>query len=557
MNPDRRTLLMASLGTLAGGVGAAGAAGDTPHARFTAFIYRGQDAVFDTPLPAGHFRNPILTGFQPDPTLCRVGDDYYLVTSSFSYLPGLPVHHSRDLVNWRLIGHAVTAPGALRYAGLHVSRGLFAPALSFNDGRFYILCTMVGGGGNFVITETDPAGPWGEPTFLPFEGIDPSLFFDEVNGSAWIVNSGAPEGTPRYDGHRAIWLQRFDPKTLTMTGPRRVLVDGGADPSTKPVWIEGPHLFRRDGWLYLCAAEGGTSIDHRQVIFRSRSPQERFEPWSGNPILTQRDLDGSVDGAITCTGHAQMVIGPDGRWWASFLACRPQSGSGGRFWLTGRETFLLPVTWTADGWPVVLPRGQRVPMSLPAPNSARMLASELKGNFEWRDDFRGSALNPQWLALRGDGGARLIDGALELPARRDRLEGLGQPAFLCRRVQHGRFDAELTLPAPAPGVAAGLCLFQSEKQHLLLSLRAGSVRLEACEAGMVRGVAEAKVAAGADTFTLRLRCDGLRVKAEWAQGGAAAQVLGEPLPAELVSVQAAGGGIHFTGAVIGPCAFAA
>lgn len=539
-----------------GGVAGAAAAADATHARFSAFTYRGHDAVFDGPLPAGHFRNPILTGFQPDPTLCRVGDDYYLVTSSFSYLPGLPVHHSRDLVNWRLIGHAITKPGPLRYAGLRVSRGLFAPALSFHKGRFYLVCTMVDGGGNFVITATNPAGPWSEPVFLPFEGIDPSIFFDETDGSAWMLNNGAPVGPPRYEGHRAIWLQRFDPQALAMVGPRRVLVDGGADPSTKPIWIEGPHLFRRGGYLYLCSAEGGTSVDHRQVIFRTRSLQEPFVPWSGNPILTQRDLDGTVDNAITCTGHAQLVTGPDGRWWASFLACRPQPGSAGRFWLTGRETFLLPVDWTDDGWPVILPRGRRVPWTLPSPGQARVLPTELSGNFEWRDEFRGPALQPQWLALRGDGGVRLGEGGLELPARPDRLEGLGQPAFLGRRVQHGRFDADLNLPLPARGVAAGLALFQSEKQHLVLTLRAGSMRLELCDGGLVRSLAEAAVPADAGACTLRLRCDGLRVQAEWAAAGGALQALGEPVPAERVSVQAAGGGIHFTGAVVGPCAFA-
>lgn len=543
---------MAGLGSVAG----SSAAADAPAARFTSFAYRGNDAALAAPLPAGQFRNPILTGFQPDPTLCRVGDDFYLVTSSFSYLPGLPVHHSRDLVNWKLIGHAVTRSGALRYEGLRVSRGLFAPALSFHKGRFYLVCTMVDGGGNFVITASNPAGPWSEPVFLPFEGIDPSIFFDETDGSAWMLNNGAPVGPPRYDGHRAIWLQRFDPETLAMTGPRRLLVDGGADPSTKPIWIEGPHLFRRGGWLYLCSAEGGTSVDHRQVIFRSRSLQEPFVPWSGNPILTQRDLDGSVDGAITCTGHAQLVTGPDGQWWASFLACRPQPGSSGRFWLTGRETFLLPVSWTDDGWPVILPRGQRVPMTLPAPGGARVLPTEMSGNFEWRDDFRGRALQPQWLALRGDGGARLAGGALELPARADRLDGLGLPAFLGRRVQHGRFDAEVQLPRPATGVSAGLALFQSEKQHLLLTLGASALELSLCDGGTVRRLAQAPTPAEGDAFTLRLRCNGLQVRAEWSPAQGAAQPLGEPVSAERLSVQAAGGGIHFTGAVVGPCAFA-
>ncbi len=553
---------MAGLGTI---VGAASAAeGDAPEwLRFDAFAYRGQDAAFEPPLPAGHFRNPILSGFQPDPSLCRVGDDFYLVTSSFAWFPGLPIHHSRDLVNWRLIGHAIDRPGMLRYEGLGVSRGLFAPALSFHRGRFYLVCTMVGAGGNFVITASDPKGPWSDPVFLGFDGIDPSIFFDETDGRAWIVHNGPPAGPPRYDGHRAIWLLPFDPVALKITGPRKLLVDGGVNPAEQPVWIEGPHLFRREGWLYLSAAEGGTSVRHSQVIFRSRSLAEPFLPWSGNPILTQRDLDGAAEGAITCTGHAQLVVGPDGQWWASFLACRPAPGSGGEMWLTGRETFLLPVRWTEDGWPVILPRGQRVPLTLPSPRGASVLPSKMSGNFEWRADFSGPALEPDWLRLRGDEPPpwKLEGGALWLPARKVRLDDRGRPAFAARRVQHARFEAELSLPLPTfAGDFAGLALFQSERQHLLLGLRrradgAGEAVLQVCYGGVLRDVAKLAVAAGA--ATLKLRCDGLKLHASVAQGGAPGTPVGEPVEARVASVQAAGGGNHFTGAVIGPVAIGA
>src|SRR5690606_5237683 len=161
----------------------------------------------------------------------------------------------------------------------------------------------------------DPAGPWSDPVWLDFEGIDPSLFFDD-DGRAWMVNNGAPEGEPLYDGHRAIWLQEFDVASQRMVGPRRVLVNGGVDISQKPVWIEGPHLFKRDGYYYLNCAEGGTAEDHRQTIFRSRSITGPYEPWSGNPTLTQRDLPADRPDPVTSTGHADLVDTPAGDWWA-------------------------------------------------------------------------------------------------------------------------------------------------------------------------------------------------------------------------------------------------
>ncbi|HEX8263185.1 MAG TPA: glycoside hydrolase family 43 protein, partial [Allosphingosinicella sp.] len=262
-----------------------------PTARFERFDYRGADPSDSLPAGAGDYRNPILKGFYPDPSLTRVGDDYYLVTSTFSYFPGIPVFHSRDLVGWTQIGNAIDRPGQLDFARLGLSRGVFAPTIEHRDGTFYILNTCVDCGGNFVITATDPAGPWSDPVWLPDleGGIDPSLFFDE-DGSVWILNNGPPEGPPLYEGHRAIWIQRFDAAAKKTFGPRKVLVNGGVDLSKKPIWIEGPHILRKDGFYYLLAAEGGTAEGHSQVVLRSRRPDGPYSAYPGNPILTQRDL---------------------------------------------------------------------------------------------------------------------------------------------------------------------------------------------------------------------------------------------------------------------------
>ena len=478
------------------------AANPPPPVAFDWFEYTGRDPVFASPLPAGHYRNPILAGFYPDPSICRAGDDFYLINSTFAYFPGIPVFHSRDLVNWTQLGHVIDRPGQLNYDGLGVSRGIFAPALSQHAGTFYVVCTMADAGGNFLVTATNPAGPWSDPVWLGFDGIDPSLFFDD-DGRAWLINNGAPEGPPLYEGHRAIWVQEFDPVAKKLLGPRSVLVNGGVDLAKKPVWIEGPHLYKRGGWYYLCCAEGGTGDNHSQVILRSKSVTGPFVPWGRNPILTQRDLDGTVPQAVTTTGHADLVIGPDGNWWSVFLGCRPFAG---RFYATGRETFLLPVKWTDDGWPLILPPGERVPYVVPGPKVERadpsafssaapkasgrtsppdepstktaakgLAALPFTGNFTWRDDFSGARLSPLWVMLRSPPqpwwSLTTNPSQLRLTPRADQLSGKGSPAFLARRLQHSHFEASTALVVPVVnGVSAGLVAFQNENHHYYLGV---------------------------------------------------------------------------------------
>ena len=324
---------------------------------FEWFEYSGQDEWFDLPARTGTFRNPVLAGFHPDPSIVRVDDDYYLVNSSFGWYPGVPIFHSTDLVNWTQLGHVLDRPESLPVQGLGISRGVFAPTLRYRDGVFYMITTLVDAGGNFYVTATDPAGPWSDPVWLPdVDGIDPSIFFD-VDGRAYITNNGPPDYDPLYGGHRAIWIQEFDVAAGKTVGPRKVIVDGGVDLESKPVWIEGPHIYRVGDWYYLVAAEGGTGHEHSQVVFRSRDVFGPWEPGPRNPILTQRDLDPSRPFPVTTTGHADLVRTPAGDWWSVFLACRPYEND---YYNTGRETFLLPVTWS-DGWPMILEPGLPVP----------------------------------------------------------------------------------------------------------------------------------------------------------------------------------------------------
>ncbi|RYZ45512.1 MAG: glycoside hydrolase family 43 protein, partial [Sphingobacteriales bacterium] len=312
------------------------------------------------------YTNPVLAGFYPDPSICRAGDDYYIVNSSFAYYPGLPIFHSKDLVSWKLIGHAMDRPSQLDLSGAGVSRGLFAPAISYYKNKFYIVCTLIDRGGNFIITADNPAGPWTDPVYIKeANGIDPSIYFDEKADRAYLVyNSVPPNNKPLWDGHRTIRMYELDYKNLKLIGAESLLVDGGVDVSKKPKWIEAPHIYFINDWYYLMCAEGGTEYNHSEVIFRSKSVDGPYVPWDKNPILTQRHLDKSRPNPITTAGHADLVQTQTGSWYAVFLACRPYQDD---LYNIGRETFLAPVTWTADGWPVITKGDEVIQYRYPLP----------------------------------------------------------------------------------------------------------------------------------------------------------------------------------------------
>lgn len=443
-----------------------------PVATFAWFDYRGEDPV-DRAVTAGpgEYRNPILQGFYPDPSIERVGSDYYLVNSTFSYFPGLPIFHSRDLVSWTQIGNAIDRPTQFDFKQIGLSRGIFAPDLSYHGGRFYMAGTCVDCGGNFVMTAKSAAGPWSDPAWNAIDGIDPSIFFDK-DGSAWILNNGPPIGKPEYDGHRAIWIQRFDPKTLKPFGERTLLVNGGVNFAEKPIWAEGPHIFTRDGWYYLITAEGGTAENHSEVVYRSHSVTGPYVPAPNNPILTQRKLDPARPFPVTSAGHADFVTTPKGDWWTIFLATRPYKGD---FYNIGRETFLLPVRWK-DGWPEVTAPGASIPYAhrRPALPVQRAAAVPNSGAFHVRDEFTGPKLAPYWMQMGAADTSwrRLSRGALELDARPVAIGGAGQAAFLGRRLQHHWATAEtsVTFAPKRDGDRAGIAVMQDPAHFYALSL---------------------------------------------------------------------------------------
>ncbi|WP_266157995.1 glycoside hydrolase family 43 protein [Dyella silvatica] len=523
--------------------------------------YRGDD---DGPaLSRTQYRNPVLAGFYPDPSAIRVGDDFYLVNSSFGYFPGLPVFHSRDLVTWTQVGNAIDRPSQIDYGRNELTRGLFAASISHHDGTFYITNTcFYCDGGNYVITAKDPAGPWSNPVWLGFEGIDPSLFFDQ-DGSAWLVNNGLPEGKLRYQGHRAIWIQQFDVASMKLIGPRNVIVDAGADPATHPEHIEGPHLFRNHDYYYLTAAEGGTGEQHAQMIYRSRQITGPYEAWAGNPILTQRDLPTDYTHPVTSAGHAQLIELKDGSWWAVFLATRPYRGNQ---YNLGRETFLLPVTWQ-DDWPVVLPHGERVPLVAKRPALPRDPATmPMNGPFHWSEHFHGPTLPMQWMTINAPHSPWYVTGAdgLHIEPSTTPLGDYksGQPAYLAHRLQHrkARISATFDIHRMEPNEQAGLALFQNEThfytaaltndgsgRSLVLSMRAG-------KDAPATGVVFARLALPGNTtlVSLRFELDGPRLDVFYALKADDWHPLGRGLDASLLSTASAGG---FTGVTFGPYAY--
>jgi xylan 1,4-beta-xylosidase len=444
-------------------------------AKFDNFTYKGEDDFYaQNPLPGNdYYYNPILPGWYSDPSICTNGEDYFMVTSTFSYFPGVPLFHSKDLVNWKQVSYVLDRESQLPLKGQKTSAGIFAPAISYNPANqtYYMITTNVGAG-NFFVKTKDPFGKWSEPIWLKdVRGIDPSFFFDD-NGRAYILNNDAPEGTAMYDGHRAIWIQEFDVNADKIFGPRKVLINGGIHFAEKPIWIEGPHMYKINGKYFLMDAEGGTSVNHSEVILVGTNPMGEFKPVEKNPILTQRHLNPNRKDPITCAGHADLVQTKAGDWWAVFLACRPIDG---KFENLGRETFLMPVRWTEDGNPFITEGDETIPMIVQKKGVVREADAKL-GNFESNESFDGTTLGLDWLTLRTPAkelySLTETPGFLTLKSADTNTSETNTPAFVCRRMQHHKFESTTSLdfnPVDEKE-AAGMLLYKDELHQYFLSV---------------------------------------------------------------------------------------
>jgi xylan 1,4-beta-xylosidase len=399
--------------------------------------------------PLHPFQNPILPGFHPDPSICRAGDDYFLVNSSFAYFPGVPLFHSRDLVHWRPIGYCLDRPEQLPIGRVGTSAGIFAPSIRFHDGIFYMVTTNISHGGNFYVTTRDPFGPWSDPIWVAQDGIDPSLFFDE--GCVYFTSTGMTDDPSQGQG---IIQSEIDLATgRLLTKPRLIWRGTGGS------YPEGPHLYRIGDRYYLMIAEGGTEYGHTEVIARSDSPWGPWESCPHNPILTHRSYHSPIHGL----GHADLVQAQDGTWWSVFLGFRPVFPQAHHL---GRETFLAPVNWDDEGWPYIGKAG-RIDLQMESP-------SQLPVTWDTpaeRDNFDDTRLDMKWNFLGnpepGSWSLASEPGSLALHGNSLRLDDGTGVAFVGCRQEH--FNCEvatrLRFSPMTDGEEAGLTVWMDARHH--------------------------------------------------------------------------------------------
>lgn len=477
------------------------------------------------------YRNPIIAGYHPDPSICRVGNDYYLVNSSFQYFPGVPIYHSRDLVNWELIGNVLNRESQLPLKGASSWLGIYAPTIRYNDGIFYMITTNVGNGGNFMVTATDPRGPWSEPIWLSQQGIDPSLYFEQ--GKCYMVSN--PDNT--------IMLCQIDPTT------------GRQLTTSKPLWQgtggrypEGPHIYKKDGWYYLLISEGGTELAHRLTMARSRSIEGPYEACPDNPLLTHCSLAGQ-NSQIQGTGHGDLTDTPDGRWWMVLLAYRNYGGS---YHHIGRETFLAPVEWKKGEWPVVN-GGQPIDTLMTVanmPTPANYIPQQAKRHIHTTFN---KPLGHEWVYIQNPNMAcyNSIDGLLRLTASAATLRDNLKPTFVGRRQESANFTATTFVDffESMTGDEAGLTVYQINDGHADFCLSPDAMGSRLMLKVHLKGLDTVKRSTELPLCRchLRVRSDGTMYYFEYSTDGKKFRLL-DKLDCSLLSTEVVGG---FTGAMIG------
>lgn len=473
------------------------------------------------------YRNPVLPGFYPDPSVCRVGDDYYMVNSSFCYFPGVPVHHSRDLIHWEQIGHCITRPAQTRLQNIGVWNGIYAPTIRHHDGTFYMVTTNVSGGGNFYVTTKDPAGEWSDPIYVREGGIDPDLFFDDDGKTYLLTAQGAGE----------IHLAEIDLKTGRLLSRSEIIWRG-----TGGRCAEGPHMYKKDGWYYLMIAEGGTEYGHCETIARSRGLRGPFEACPSNPILSHAPARG-YQNPIQGTGHADLIQAHDGSWWMVCLGFRVL---GGFYHVTGRETFLAPVKWDENGWPVVNGNGA-ISLEMNVPTLPQVpVAKKLV-----RTDFDTSKLGLEWnyncAPRTGNYSLTERPGWLRLKASPVSIDNSNSPTWLGRRQQQVDFESTAKMDAAGlnDGDEAGLTVYMCTSSHYDVAVRKRDGRLFLVLRYKLNRLDHTEKEIALESPVVYLRTTGNKdvYSFAWSADGSSFSKLGE-MDASYLSSETAGG---FTG----------
>ncbi len=533
---------------------------------FTQVEYSGNDQVCnDNPLEADEFYNPILQGCYPDPAITRKGDDYFLVSSSFAMFPGVPIFHSNDLVNWTQVGHVLDRTSQLKVHDTGISAGVYAPAIKYNPNNdtFYMITTQFAGDfGNIVVKTNDPFKGWSDPIKLKFNGIDPSMFFDE-DGKAYVVHNDAPDqGKELYNGHRVIKIWDYDVENdQVIAGSDKIIVDGGVDLSKKPIWIEAPHIYKKNGKYYLMCAEGGTGGWHSEVIFISDNPRGPYKPAPSNPILTQRHFPKDRPNKVDWAGHADIVEGPDGKYYGVFLAIRPNEKDRVN---TGRETFILPVDWSGE-FPVfengLVPMEPKLKMPEGVENKTGQNGYFPNGNFTFTEDFTSEKLDYRWIGLRGprEEFISTTKKGLQIQPFEVNIKEVKPTSTLFHRQQHKNFSFETTLdytPASEKDLA-GLVALQNEHSNYVFGItKKGEeyyLLLERNEKPRRSRQVESKIVASTvidveNPVHLKVQANGDNYEFSYSTNGTDFVNLGGTVSGDILSTNVAGG---FTGCLLG------
>lgn len=422
------------------------------------------------------YQNPVIRGFNPDPSFCRVGDDFYLVTSTFEFFPGLPIYHSKNLVDWELINYCVTDSSVMDLSDEKSSGGLYAPTIRYHDGTFYVICTNMSHGGNFIMHTKDIYGKWSEPHWIDQDGFDPSVFFDD-DGKCYFCN------TLMLQNRMAIFAFELNPLTGEILSEKRIISYGGAGGKCP----EAPHIYKMRGYYYLMLAEGGTEYGHMETIFRSRDIYGPYTPCPRNPILSHKDY---MDAPIQATGHADLLQDQNGNWWMVCLGIRTL---GVLLHNMGRETFLVPVIWSEDGWPIAGNNGTiENSMYGPLPCSPENSYSP-----SFTDDFNDTTLNLRWNFVRNpnENCYQVRESRLHLYGNDQQLYSLN-PTFIGVRQQEFclRTETDVEVIDLSSGGKAGITAFYNKEYHYSLSITSKQQKtylvLEACVHGIKSVVSE-------------------------------------------------------------------
>ena len=420
------------------------------------------------------YHNPVIPGFHPDPSVTRVGDEYYLVNSSFQWFPGIPIYRSKNLVDWHPVGYALTRRSQLDISSIQCSLGIWAPDIQYYDGIFYLVYTDVRRYNkhdrrdklieNKLVTATEPSGPWSDPVLLNDSGIDPGLFRDD-DGRMYLVNQIYGPDT----FSKGIVCQEFDPMRKELIGEAKIIW-----PGTEAGFTEGPHLYKRSGMYYLLTAEGGTYINHQCSLVRSENLWGPYETIQGVSILTMKDKWKEV--GISRSGHGDFIEIPGDGWYIVFLAARPY---GGEYANLGRETFLLPVRWTDEGWPVVN-EGRGVEFECPFPPLPETESYKLSG----REDFDSNELPFEWNFCRNPikEGYSLTErpGFLRIRGCEHDLSELAHTNLIARRQSHINFTAETIVdfnPENETAEAGLTCCYDTREYYKLAVTLTGGQRV--------------------------------------------------------------------------------